>query len=64
MLMPANTLTVVHNDDSTTDYDDVRYELTAAGVRILDATGGDTLLPQHQVLTVHATRRHHGGDHR
>jgi hypothetical protein len=63
MLMPANTLTVVHHDDSTTDYDDVRYELTTAGVRILDATG-ETTLPQHQVLTVHATRRHHGGEDR
>lgn len=50
----ADRLTVVHHDDSTTEYDDVRYTLTAAGVRILDADGGEQLLSHNDVLTTDA----------
>jgi hypothetical protein len=49
----ADRLTVVHHDDSTTDFDDVRYSLTPAALRIIDAAGAETELPAHDVLTTH-----------
>jgi len=57
----ADRLTVVYHNDTTTDHDDVRYALTAQGLRILDAAGTETQLPAHQVLTTHAPRRRSGG---
>jgi hypothetical protein len=54
----ADRLTVVHHDDSTTDYTDVRYQLTRAGLRILDAAGTETDLCTHDVLTTHALTTH------
>ena len=48
---------MVHHDDSTTTYDDVRYTLTRHGLRILDTTGTETTLSSNDVYTtdVHTT---------
>jgi hypothetical protein len=51
----ANHLTVVHHDDTHTDFDDVWYGLTADALRVLDAAGTEITLPAHDVLTTHAT---------
>lgn len=50
----ADRLTVVHHDDTRTEYDNVRYRLTFAGVWILNATGATTELPANDVLTTEA----------
>ena len=52
-MQSAHRLTVVLHDDTTTTYTDVRYTLTRAGVRILDATGAETAWPAFDVLTTH-----------
>lgn len=54
----ADLLTVVHHDDTHTDYTDVRYTLTGAGLRILDADGTETTLTGNDVLTTHAHTSH------
>jgi hypothetical protein len=39
----ADTLTVVHHDDTRTRYEDVRYELLRDGIRIWSAEGEHAL---------------------
>ena len=50
----ADTLTVVHHDDSRTRYTDVRYVLNRHGIRIFDGVGEHAFT---DVLTTHAYRR-------
>jgi hypothetical protein len=54
----ADLLTVIHHDDTTTDFCDVRYTLTADGLRILDAVDHETVLSAHDVLTTHVHTSH------
>lgn len=60
----ADLLTVVHHDDTTTDFTDVRYTLTRAGLRVLDADDTETVLDTHDVLTTHARINHQPEDPR
>lgn len=57
----ADQLTVVHHDDSTQDYTDVRYTLTRTGLNILTASGEQLHIDAHDMLTHHATVTHHPG---
>jgi hypothetical protein len=50
----ADTLTVVHHDDSETRYRNVRYALDRHGIRIWTAKGEHAFT---DVLTTHAYRR-------
>jgi hypothetical protein len=50
----ADTLTVVHHDDTRTLYTDVRYALDRDGVRIRTLDGEVAFT---DILTVHAYRR-------
>jgi hypothetical protein len=53
----ADTLTVTRHDDTTEHYTDVRYTLTAAGLRILTADGTEQGVDAFDLLTTHATRQ-------
>lgn len=57
-MLRADHLSVVHDDDTVTDYDNVRYTITRHGLQILDAAGAETHVPAHQVLTTHAHTTH------
>lgn len=50
----ADTLTVVHHDDTRTRYTDVRYVLHRHGVRVYSSAGEHDFT---DVLTTHAYRR-------
>lgn len=50
----ADTLTVVHHDDTRTEFTDVRYTLDRHGVRVFTAHGEVVFT---EVLTIHVTRR-------
>jgi len=50
----ADTLTVVHHDDTRTRYQDVRYQLMRNGIRIWSAEGE---LSFTDILMTHAYRR-------
>ena len=50
----ADTLTVVHHDDTETRYRNVRYALDRHGIRIQTAKGEHSFT---DVLTTHAYRR-------
>ncbi len=52
-MLHADTLTVVHHDDTRTEYTDVRYRLDRHGVHV--HTGQDEVVFT-EVLTVHVTR--------
>lgn len=49
----ADMLTVVHHDDTSTSYTDVRYTLDRQGVRIWSDSGEHTFT---DVLTTHSYR--------
>ena len=55
----ADLLTVVHHDDTTRDFTDVRYTITRARLHVLNADDTETVLDTHDVLTTHAHTRHH-----
>jgi hypothetical protein len=50
----ADTLTVVHHDDTHTRYTDVRYVLDRHGIRVFSEAGEQAFT---DVLTTHAYRR-------
>jgi hypothetical protein len=50
----ADTLTVVHHDDTRTRYTDVRYQLIRDGIRIWSADGE---LAITDILMTHAYRQ-------
>ena len=49
----ADTLTVVHHDDTRTSYIDVRYQLHRDGIRIWSADGEHAIT---DILMTHAYR--------
>ena len=55
----ADTLTVVHHDDTRTRFEDVRYELVRDGIRIF-SDEGDHLLTD--ILMTHAYRQREAVD--
>ena len=58
----ATTLTVTRHDDSTEQYTDVRYTLTAAGLRILTTDGTWLGIDTFDLLGTHATVDRHDTD--
>jgi hypothetical protein len=50
----ADTLTVIHHDDTRTRYQDVRYQLVRNGIRIWSAEGEHAF---EDILTTHAYRQ-------
>jgi hypothetical protein len=50
----ADTLTVIHHDDSRTRFSDVRYQLHRDGIRIWSADGEQLVT---DVLMTHAYRQ-------
>ncbi|AGL18465.1 hypothetical protein [Actinoplanes sp. N902-109] len=60
MPMHADELTVVHHDDTKSHFTDVTYTLSREGLRVVTAAGDETAFAGHDVLTVHAHRRHDG----
>jgi hypothetical protein len=56
----ADTLTVVHHDDTRTRFKDVRYQLVRDGIRIFSDEGEDHLLTD--ILMTHAYRQREAVD--
>ena len=52
-MLRADTLTVVHHDDTVTRFVDVRYTLSRRGLHVLTAAGEEIVFPHHEVLTTH-----------
>ena len=50
----ADTLTVVHHDDTRTSYTDVRYQLHRDGIRIWSSDGEHAIT---DILMTHAYRQ-------
>ena len=50
----ADTLTVVHHDDTRTSYTDVRYQLHRNGIRIWSSDGEHAIT---DILMTHAYRQ-------
>lgn len=57
-MLRADVLTVVHHDDTISEFTDVRYTLDRAGLRVVTACGDEKAFPGHDVLTTHARLRH------
>lgn len=57
-MLRADALTVVHHDDTVSEFEDVSYALDRAGLRIVTAEGDETAFPVHQVLTTLAHLAH------
>jgi hypothetical protein len=51
----ADTLTVIHHDDTRTQFSDARYQLHRDGIRIWTADGEHTIT---DVLMTQANRQH------
>ena len=53
-MLRADTLTVVHHDDTVSIFTDVRYTLGRRGLHIVLASGEEIIFAQHDVLTTRA----------
>jgi hypothetical protein len=56
-MLRADTLTVVHHDDTVSRFTDVTYTISREGLRVITATGDERAFPQHDVLTTLALAR-------
>ena len=56
--MRADELTVVHHDDTTSEFTDVTYALDRTGLRVVTAGGDEKAFPLHEVLTTHVRLAH------
>jgi hypothetical protein len=54
----ADELTVVHHDDTTSQFTDVTYALDRDGLRVVTAGGDEKAFPLHDVLTTHVRLTH------
>jgi hypothetical protein len=50
-MLRADELTVVHHDDTVSQFTDVTYTLGREGLRVITATGDEKSFPRHDVLT-------------
>jgi hypothetical protein len=50
-MLRADTLTVVHHDDTISRFINVTYTISREGLRVITATGDEKAFPQHDVLT-------------
>jgi hypothetical protein len=53
-MLRADTLTVVHHDDTVSTFTDVRYMLGRRGLHILLASGEEIIFAAHDVLMTRA----------
>jgi hypothetical protein len=56
-MLRADTLTVVHHDDTISRFINVTYTIGREGLRVITATGDEKAFPPHDVLTTHALAR-------
>ena len=57
-MLRADALTVVHHDDTISQFEDVSYVLDRAGLRVVTATGDEKAFPVHDVLQTFARLAH------
>jgi hypothetical protein len=57
-MLRADALTVVHHDDTTSEFTDVSYTLDRTGLRVVTAAGVERAFPRHDVLTTHVRVSH------
>jgi hypothetical protein len=57
-VLRADALTVVHHDDSTSEFTDVTYTLDRGGLRVVTSCGDEQAFPLHDVLTTHVRLTH------
>jgi len=55
-MLRADELTVVHHDDTVSQFTDVTYTLGRDGLRVVTAAGCERYFPRHEVLTTHVRR--------
>ena len=60
-MLRADALTVVHHDDTTSEFVDVSYTLCRAGLRVVTAGGDEKAFAGHDVLTTHVRLTHARG---
>lgn len=56
-MLRADRLTVVHHDDSTSEFTNVSYALDR-GVRVITACGDEKAFAEHDVFVIHARLAH------
>ena len=56
-MLRADELTVVHHDDTVSQFVDVTYTISREGLRVITATGDEKAFPPHDVLTTYALAR-------
>lgn len=57
-VLRADELTVVHHDDTTSQFLDVTYTLDRAGLRVFTAAGDERAFGVHDILTMHVNIAH------
>lgn len=56
-MLRADRLTVVHHDDTTSEFTDVTYTLDR-GIRVLTAAGDERAFADHDVFVIHVRLAH------
>ena len=56
-MLRADELTVVHHDDTVSQFTNVTYTIGREGLRVITAGGDEKAFPQHDILTTIATTR-------
>jgi hypothetical protein len=57
-MLRADTLVVVHHDDTVSRFTDVTYTLGRTGLRVRDRDGSERVFARHDVLTTHVVLAH------
>lgn len=60
-MLRADALTVVHHDDTTSEFTDVSYALDRHGLRVVTADGDEKIFAGNDVLTTHVRLAHQTG---
>ena len=60
-MLHADALTVVHHDDTTSEFVDVSYTLGRSGLRVVTACGDEKAFAGHDVLTTYVVLTHPRG---
>jgi hypothetical protein len=56
-MLRADELTVVHHDDTVSQFFDVTYTLGRDGLRLVTAAGDEKAFPRHDVLMTQAVAK-------
>ena len=57
-MLRADALTVVHHDDTVSEFTDVTYTLCRDGLLVITACGAQQTFAGHDVLTTHVRLAH------